>query len=552
VADKDFVVKNGLVVGDTATINGVLIDPSGASSGQVLKFDGTKFAPAEDNIEATLTSYTETIGDGTNSTYTITHNLGTRDISVTVRDANSPYDSVSVRWEATTSNTVTLDFSAAVGASSRRVYIVSTGSLHFYTKTIGDGTNSSIEIDHNLGSRDVHTVIVNASAPYEIVEVAKFATNSNKLTLDFSAPPEANSLVASVYLPLDGYNYTEIVGDSSSTSFILNHNLNTRDINIIVRDVQTPYSFINVRWEATTVDTATVYFESAPGNSTKKITVFTGIGGKKYTPSFGDIATSIPNSSSAEGVAGDIAFDSDYIYVCTEANTWKKANLIDYDSVDDDQITTTTINSNSETTIDSFNSAAIRSAEFTIQATQGTKYTYLKCLAIHDGSTVSVSQYGRTEIGSPTIPITITSDISDNVLRLRATVTDAASTNVVTKVTKKTIISGSSSIPEVTSTVISTNSATTVDSFSSASYRSAEFTAQITQGSKYTFIKCLVIHNNSSVTISQYGRIDIGSPAIPATFTSDISDNYLRLRCTITDAANTNATVNVIKERVLI
>jgi len=45
VADKNFVVKNGLVVGDTATINGVTINPSGATVGQVLKFNGTQFVP---------------------------------------------------------------------------------------------------------------------------------------------------------------------------------------------------------------------------------------------------------------------------------------------------------------------------------------------------------------------------------------------------------------------------------------------------------------------------------------------------------------------------
>ena len=43
MANKDFVVKNSLIVGNTATINGVQIDLSGAISGQVLKFDGSKF-----------------------------------------------------------------------------------------------------------------------------------------------------------------------------------------------------------------------------------------------------------------------------------------------------------------------------------------------------------------------------------------------------------------------------------------------------------------------------------------------------------------------------
>lgn len=61
MADKDFVVKNGLIVGDTATINGVQIDPSGASSNQVLKFDGTKFAPAAEGAALGLASVSESV-----------------------------------------------------------------------------------------------------------------------------------------------------------------------------------------------------------------------------------------------------------------------------------------------------------------------------------------------------------------------------------------------------------------------------------------------------------------------------------------------------------
>jgi len=54
VSDKDFVVKHGLVVNDTAIISGIEIDPSGASSNQVLKFNGAKFIPGTVSGGATV------------------------------------------------------------------------------------------------------------------------------------------------------------------------------------------------------------------------------------------------------------------------------------------------------------------------------------------------------------------------------------------------------------------------------------------------------------------------------------------------------------------
>ena len=102
------------------SVGGVQIDPVGATVNQVLKFDGTKFAPGTDTGLAG-TVYTSTIGDGTTSTFTVTHSLGTRDVVVVARNAASPYEVIDVRWEATTTGTVTLDFSAAPSASSVRV-----------------------------------------------------------------------------------------------------------------------------------------------------------------------------------------------------------------------------------------------------------------------------------------------------------------------------------------------------------------------------------------------------------------------------------------------
>lgn len=327
MADKDFVVKNGLIVGDTATINGVQIDPSGATSGQVLKFNGTKFVAAADSTIDEPSSYSATFGNGSSSSYVITHSLNTRDVVVSLRDTASPYDIINVRTEATTANTVTLDFSSAVSSNSRDVLIISAGNLDYYTSTIGDGSNSSIVLNHNLGSRDVAVTVRNAFSPYEFIDVATFATSPNKVTLDFSSAPSANTLVASVYLPLEGYSYSKIIGDGSASVFTLTHDLNTRNVNVVVRETESPYQIIKTYWEATTADTVSVVFETAPSTNSIEITVFNGLGGKLLAPSLNDLAVSVPASSTSDGQKGDIAYDTSYIYICTATNTWKRMAL---------------------------------------------------------------------------------------------------------------------------------------------------------------------------------------------------------------------------------
>lgn len=326
MADKDFIVKNGLVVGDTLTIAGVELDLSNATSGQVLKFDGSKFTAATDSTVAEPSSYSQVIGDGSSS-YVLTHNLNTRDVVVSVLDATNPYDVINVRSEATSANTVTLDFSSSVSSNSRDVLIVSAGDLEYYSSTIGNGSNSSIVLNHNLGSRDVAVTIRNASSPYEFIDVATFATSSNKITLDFSTAPSANSLVAAVYLPLEGYSYSETIGDGSTSVFTLNHNLNTKDINVVIRQTQSPYEFIKTYWEATTANTVSLAFETAPSSSSIEVTVFNGLGGKLLAPSLNDLSVSVPATSSSDGQKGEIAYDEQYIYICVGTNTWKRANL---------------------------------------------------------------------------------------------------------------------------------------------------------------------------------------------------------------------------------
>ncbi len=62
------------------------------------------------------------VGDGTNTAYTITHNLNSRDVIVQVYD-NATYDTVYVDTTRSTVNTVVLTFATAPALNAYRVVI---------------------------------------------------------------------------------------------------------------------------------------------------------------------------------------------------------------------------------------------------------------------------------------------------------------------------------------------------------------------------------------------------------------------------------------------
>lgn len=67
--------------------------------------------------------YASDVGDGSNTSITVTHNLGTRDVQVQVRRNSGAYDEVLVDWGATTTNTVTLVFATAPSSAQFRAIV---------------------------------------------------------------------------------------------------------------------------------------------------------------------------------------------------------------------------------------------------------------------------------------------------------------------------------------------------------------------------------------------------------------------------------------------
>lgn len=80
---------------------------------------GVKVDPAAIRADG----YSALIGNGSSTSIVVTHNLGTRDVSVGVREAASPYKFITVDVERTSTNTITVKFASAPASNAYRVII---------------------------------------------------------------------------------------------------------------------------------------------------------------------------------------------------------------------------------------------------------------------------------------------------------------------------------------------------------------------------------------------------------------------------------------------
>lgn len=76
------------------------------------------------NYAGLVKRFSATFGDGSASTYVITHNLNSQDVVTQVREVAAPYSEVICDVEATSVNSVTLRFSGAVALNSLRAKVL--------------------------------------------------------------------------------------------------------------------------------------------------------------------------------------------------------------------------------------------------------------------------------------------------------------------------------------------------------------------------------------------------------------------------------------------
>lgn len=125
--------ENGLVTGgEDLTIDDIPdlsekyinVDQKGVANG-VATLDENGLVPVEQIPGGIgIQKYSENIGDGAATEFTITHNLGTQDVTITLRDAASPFEVVYADILVETENTIKVSFGAAPAAGQYRVTVI--------------------------------------------------------------------------------------------------------------------------------------------------------------------------------------------------------------------------------------------------------------------------------------------------------------------------------------------------------------------------------------------------------------------------------------------
>ena len=115
------ITPNPITVGTTALTFNQVNKPFNPTNGNGILISGTQIA-----IDPTVVArkFAQNIGDGTATSFIVTHNLNTLDIQTTVYRNTTPFDDVIVDVQHTSVNSITVLFAIAPAANAYRVVVV--------------------------------------------------------------------------------------------------------------------------------------------------------------------------------------------------------------------------------------------------------------------------------------------------------------------------------------------------------------------------------------------------------------------------------------------
>jgi len=157
-------------------------------------YDGTDWGPIGGSTDFQgIAYYVQNIGNGSDTTINVSHNLNDENVIVAVYE-NSSKTKVYPDIILTNANVTTFKFNDAPTLNQYKAVIYSTSSVasfNSYVSTFGNGTTNPIQITHNLSTTNVLFAIRNNSTGYYVYPDAT-VVNSNIIQLEFVNVPTLN------------------------------------------------------------------------------------------------------------------------------------------------------------------------------------------------------------------------------------------------------------------------------------------------------------------------------------------------------------------------
>jgi hypothetical protein len=510
---------------------------SAGASGTILQSQGAGYAPTWVSSQITIGSTAVSVGSTSTSLAGLTSIDSTSGATSFFATPTSP-----VAFAAAT--TLTIGY-GSTASSTTNISTGAVGSGNTKTINIGTGSAAGSTTNINLGDADGGTVTVNK----DLVVSGDLAVNGGDITTSATTFNLLNTTATT--LNIGGAATTLSIGAATGTATINNAEvvisgnltvsgttttinsttLTVDDKNIELGSVGTPTDTTangggitlkgatdkTLNWvSSTSAWTSSEDFNLLTGkvyeiNGTSVLSATTlgsGVTGSSLT-SVGTIATGVWNGTAITGQYGGTGVNNSGKTITIGGNfTHSGAHTL-----------TLTTTANTSVTLPTTG---------TLATLAGAETFTNKTLTSPIISTIS-------NTGTLTLPT------STDTLVGRAT-TDTLTNKSLTSPTLTGTVNSNSIVYETTFSQASITTQTAVHSFAIATYRSAEYMFQITNGTFYKLAKVLVVHDGTTVTAStNYSTdVEVASGTLNTTYTFDISGGNLRLLVT---AASGSATV---------
>ena len=124
---EDNTIKlNTNFTGSPTSNAGIIVERGDESdTGLIWNESGNEWTLTNDgsNYHSIVRKYSTSIGDGSATTYTVTHNLGSQDVTVQIYESASPYAQIEADVKHTSNTVVTVDFATAPASGAYRVVV---------------------------------------------------------------------------------------------------------------------------------------------------------------------------------------------------------------------------------------------------------------------------------------------------------------------------------------------------------------------------------------------------------------------------------------------